>query len=133
VVYSENKELWDIFYNKYNNVLEEEWICEKRGEKLLFFPEFEDEEFENNEEFEIPYDHINRYGVGQEVTDYHFYSVSQGTNWTFEQEQRPNEFYFFLQKIFGDFWFGLVVVDDEDETRLMIRVTENNIEVTENN
>ena len=133
VSFDTKKELWNEFNSKFHDELEEEWICEKSGGELLFFPEFEDEEFENNEEFEIPYDHINSYGVGQEVTDYSFYSVSKGTNWTFIEEQRPDEFYFFLQEIFGPFWFGLIVVDDEDETRLMIRVTENNIEVTDNN
>lgn len=133
VALTEKEELWNEFNNKFHDELEEEWICEKSGDDLLFFPEFEDEEFEDNEEFEIPYDHINSYGVGQDVTDYHFYSICQGTNWTLEQKQRPDEFYFTLQKIFGDFWFGLIVVDDEDETRLMVRVTENKIEVTENN
>lgn len=129
----EKEGLWNEFNNKFHVELEEEWICEENNGILFFLPEFGDQEFEDNEEFEIPYDHINSYGVGQEVTDYHFYSLSQGTNWTLEQKQRPNEFYFFLQKIFGDFWFGLIVVDDEDETRLMVSVTENNIEVNENN
>lgn len=44
-----------------------------------------------------------------------------------------NEFYHLLQQIFGDYWFGLVLVDDEDETRLIINVTESGINAEENN
>ena len=45
----------------------------------------------------------------------------------------PDEFYHLLQQIFGDYWFGLVLVDDEEETRLIINVTENSIKAEENN
>ena len=127
------EDLWNELNDKYKDELEDEWICEEKEGVLLFFPEFEEEEFEDYEEFEVPYDHTNEYGVGEEVTNYHFYSLSKGTNWTMEQDPRPDEFYNLLQQIFGDYWFGLVLVDDEDETRLIINVTENGIKVEENN
>lgn len=130
---SEKVDLWNELNEKFQDELEEEWICEESNGDLLFFPEFESEDFEDGEELEVPYDAMNSYGVGQEVTSYHFYAICQGTNWTLEQVPRPDEFYFILQKIFGDYWFGLILVDDEDETRLMIRVSENKITVTENN
>jgi hypothetical protein len=129
----EKEDLWNKFIDIFKEELEEEWICEEKEGILLFFPEFENDEFDDYEEFEVPYDQMNSYGVGMEVTDYHFFSISKGTNWTMRKDSRPDMFYQFLQQIYGDFWFGIVLVDDEDETRLMIKVTENSIEVEENN
>ena len=130
---SGKEDLWNELNDKYKDELEDEWICEEKEGMLLFFPQFEEEEFGDYEEFEVPYDLINEYGVGEEVTNYHFYSFSKGTNWTMEQDPRPDEFYHLLQQIFGDYWFGLVLVDDEDETRLIINVTESGINAEENN
>lgn len=129
----EKEDLWNKFIDIFKEELEEEWICEEKEGILLFFPEFENDEFDDYEEFEVPYDQMNSYGVGMEVTDYHFFSISKGTNWTMKKDSRPDKFYQFLQQIYGDFWFGIVLVDDEDETRLIIKVTENSIEVEENN
>ena len=75
------EDLWNELNDKYKDELEDEWICEEKEGVLLFFPEFEDEDFEDYEEFEVPYDLNNKYGVGEEVTNYHFYSYSKGTNW----------------------------------------------------
>jgi len=130
---SGKEELWNELNDKFKDELEEEWICEEKEGVLVFFPQFEQEEFEDYEEFEVPYDLFNEYGVGEEVTSSHFYSFSKGTNWSMELDPRPDEFYHLLQKIFGDFWYGLVLVDDEDETRLIINVTESGIKAEENN
>ena len=127
------EDLWNELNDKYKDELEDEWICEEKEGSLLFFPEFEDEDFEDFEEFQVPYDLNNKYGVGEEVTNYNFYSYSKGTNWNMEKDPMPDEFYHLLQKIFGDYWFGLVLVDDEDETRLIVNVTENSIKAEENN
>jgi hypothetical protein len=133
VALSGKEDLWNELNDKYKDELEDEWICEEKEGMLLFFPQFEEEEFGDYEEFEVPYDLINEYGVGEEVTNYHFYSFSKGTNWTMEKDPRPDEFYHLLQQIFGDYWFGLVLVDDEDETRLIINVTDSGINAEENN
>lgn len=129
---SEKEDLWNELNEKFQAELEEEWICEESNGDLLFFPEFESFDFEDGE-LAIPYDLMNSYGAGQEVTSCHFYSICKGTNWTLEQDPRPDEFYFLLQRIFGDYWFDLLFVDDEDEARFMIEVTENRIIVTDNN
>lgn len=130
---SEKEDLWIELNDKYKDEIEDEWICEEKEGVLLFFPEFEDEDFEDYEEFQVPYDRNNKYGVGEDVTNYHFYSYSKGTNWSMVKDPMPDEFYHLLQQIFGDYYFGLVLVDDEDETRLIINVTENSIKAEENN
>jgi hypothetical protein len=106
VALSGKEDLWNELNDKYKDELEDEWICEEKEGMLLFFPQFEEEEFGDYEEFEVPYDLINEYGVGEEVTNYHFYSFSKGTNWTMEKDPRPDEFYHLLQQIFGDYWFS---------------------------
>ena len=128
----ENKDLWNSIKTEYGKEIDEEWIAEEQDEKVLFFPEFADEE-RDGDDFEVPYDE-NNYGSGQDVASSNFFAVTKGAGagWSTNGTPYSDDFYKKLAEMFGDYSYTIYLFEDTEDTeqRLFIEVTKDNINVS---